>query len=117
MKKKILGGLLTLAVLAVPAVAAAQVSTGNYGVTFGLGTADLESTVVNIIQWVLGFLGLIAVIFILYGGFVWMTASGNEEKVSKAKKVITAAVIGLIVVLLAWAIVIFVVGQANTWVE
>ena len=82
-----------------------------------MGTADLESTVVNIIQWVLGFLGLIAVIFILYGGFVWMTASGNEEKVSKAKKVITAAVIGLIVVLLAWAIVIFVVGQANTWVE
>ena len=79
--------------------------------TLGLGTADLKSTVINIIQWVLGLLGLIAVIMILYGGFMWMTAGGNEEKVASAKKVISAAVIGLIIILLAWAIVIFV---ANT---
>ena len=117
MKKKILGGLLTLCVLALPAVVSAQVGTGNYGATFGLGTADLEATVVNVVQWVLGFMGLIAVIFILYGGFMWMTAGGNEEKVAKAKKVLTAAVIGLVIVLLAWAIVIFVVGQANDWTD
>ena len=113
--KKIATGLLTIAVLALPAVAAAQVGTGNLGPTFGLGTADLESTVVKIVQWVLGFLGLVAVIMILIGGFQWMTAGGNEEKVASAKKIISAAVIGLIVVLLAWAIVIFVVGQTNTW--
>jgi len=113
--KKIATGLLTISLLALPAVAAAQVSTGNYGPTFGLGTADLESTVVNVVQWVLGFLGLIAVIMILIGGFQWMTAGGNEEKVASAKKIISAAVIGLIVVLLAWAIVIFVVSQTNTW--
>ena len=115
--KKLTAGLITLAVLFVPAAALAQVGTGNYGPTFGLGTADLESTVVNIIQWVLGFLGLIAVIFILYGGFLWLTSGGNEDKISKAKKTITAAVVGLIIVLLAWAIVIFVVGQTNTWTE
>lgn len=115
MKKRIFSAVLTLAVLAVPAVASAQVSTGNFGATFGLGTADLESTVVKIVQWVLGFLGLIAVIMILYGGFMWMTAGGNEDKVATAKKIITAAVIGLIVVLLAWAVVIFVVGQTNNW--
>ena len=114
--KKVATGLLTIAVLALPLIASAQVTVKTEtGVTFGLGTADLESTVVNIVQWILGFLGLIAVIFILYGGFIWMTAGGNEEKVSKAKKIISAAVIGLIVVLLAWAIVIFVVGQTNTW--
>lgn len=36
-----------------------------------------------------------------------MTAGGNEEKVEKAKKIITAAVIGLVIILVAWAIVIF----------
>jgi len=112
--KKIATGLLTLSLLVVPAVAAAQINVNDeYGTTFGMGTADLESTVVQIVQWVLGFLGLIAVIMILIGGFQWMTAGGNEEKVASAKKVISAAVIGLIIVLLAWAIVIFVVSQTN----
>lgn len=112
--KKILGGLLFVAILAVPAVAAAQVNLDpSTGATFGLGSADLQSTVINIVQWLLGFLGLIAVIVILYGGFVWMTAGGNEERITKAKQIITAAVVGLIVVLLAWAIVIFVVNQTS----
>ncbi|MBU0597986.1 pilin [Patescibacteria group bacterium] len=113
--KKISIGLVTLALIAIPAVASAQVGTGNYGPTFGLGTADLESTIVNVVQWVLGFLGLVAVIFILYGGFIWLTSGGNEEKVAKAKKIISGAVVGLIIILLAWAIVIFVVGQTNNW--
>ena len=45
---------------------------------------------------------------IIYGGFVWLTAGGSEDRIATAKKVISAAVIGLIIVLLAWAIVIFV---------
>ncbi len=81
------------------------------GTTFGLGTADLVSTIISIVQWALGFLGLVAVIMILYGGFVWMTAAGNQDKVAKAKKIITRAVIGLVIVLLAWAIVTFIIEQ------
>ncbi|MFA5134965.1 MAG: pilin [Patescibacteria group bacterium] len=111
--KKITTGLLAIGLLALPMAAAAQVGTGDLGPTFGLGTADLEATVINIVQWVLGFLGLVAVIMILIGGFQWMTAGGNEEKVASAKKIISAAVIGLIVILLAWAIVIFVVSQTK----
>jgi len=112
--KKIATGLLALAVLVLPVVASAQVNIdATKGATFGLGTADLASTVIKVVQWVLGFLGLIAVIMILYGGFMWMTAGGNEEKVASAKKIISAAVIGLIVVLLAWAIVIFVVQTTS----
>lgn len=106
---KITTGLITVALL-VP-FAASALSVEDIGPTLGLGTADLKDTVINIIQWVLGLLGLIAVIMILYGGFMWMTAGGNEEKVASAKKIISAAVIGLIIILLAWAIVIFV---ANT---
>ncbi len=99
--------------VAVSPVTQAQVGIDpNLGSTFGLGTADLESTVIKIVQWALGFLGLIAVIFIMYGGFIWMTAAGNAEKVDKAKKIILRAVIGLLIVLLSWAIVTFIVDRA-----
>ena len=50
---------------------------------------------------------------ILIGGFQWMTAAGNEEKVEKAKKIISAAIVGLIIILLAWAIVNFVIGTTS----
>ncbi|MFA5134324.1 MAG: Ig-like domain-containing protein [Patescibacteria group bacterium] len=90
-----------------PVHAQAGVS-GELGATFGLGTADLMSTVISIVQWFLGFLGLIAVIMILYGGFLWMTARGDVARIDKAKKVIQRAIIGLIIVLLSWSIVTFI---------
>jgi len=104
----------TLAVLALPLAAHAQftIDTG-IGDTLSLGTADLQETVINIVQWILGLLSLVAVIMIIIGGVNWMTAGGNEEKVEKAKKIISAAVIGLIIVLLAWAIIIFVGNTAS----
>lgn len=111
-KTKFAVGLLGVAMLAMPAVAMA-VSFENPAQTLGLGTTDLKGTVINVINWVLGLLGIIAVIMILVGGFQWMTAAGNEEKVEKAKKIISAAIVGLIIILLAWAIVNFVIGTAE----
>jgi len=58
----------------------------------------------TIIQVALSFLGIIFLILTIYGGFLWMTAAGNEEKVSKARKILTAAIIGLIIVVAAYAI-------------
>ena len=102
MKKKALIGLLTLSVLLLPSVAFGQLTIDqSLAGTFGLGNADLQETVIQIVQWVLSLLGFIAVIMVLYGGFVWLTSSGNEEKVAQAKKIISAAIIGLIIVLLA----------------
>lgn len=102
----------SVAVLALPVMAQAQTTTPfsveSIGSQLGLGDADLKTTVLNIIRWLLGIMTLIAVVMIIYAGFVWLTAAGNEDNVDKAKKIISAAVIGLIVVLLAWAIVIFV---------
>lgn len=109
----IAAGILVGGIFALSPVSQAQVGIDpNLGATFGLGTADLQSTVINVVQWALGFLGLIAVIFIMYGGFIWMTAAGNQDKVAKAKKIITRAVIGLVIVLLSWAIVTFIVDRA-----
>ncbi len=77
--------------------------------TLGLTSADLVDTVIGIVRWALGLLGIVAVIFIIYGGFVWLTAAGNDEKVQKAKLIIRNAVIGLVIVLLSWAITFFVI--------
>jgi len=64
-----------------------------------------------VISTVVSLLGVIFVGLIIYGGFIWMTARGNEERVTKAKDLMTAAVIGLIIVLAAYAISYFVVSN------
>lgn len=69
------------------------------------GTGDLRSLVITIINYVLGFLGLIAVAMIIYGGITYVTAAGEQGKVDSAKKIIMYAVVGLIIVILSYAIV------------
>jgi len=59
----------------------------------------------------LGFLSIIAVLIILMGGFKWMTAGGNEEKVEEAKKMIIAGIVGLAVIFTSFAIATFVINQ------
>ncbi len=77
----------------------------------GLGTKDIRDTIGSIINVFMGLLGTVAVVIILIGGFQWMTAGGNEEKVEKAKKMIGAGVIGLAVILAAYSITKFVIGS------
>ncbi len=108
LNRKLLAGVISVGVLALP-LAASALTIENVGGTLTLGSADLKQTVLNIITFVLGLLGLIAVIMILYGGFIWLTAGGNEDKVSSAKRIISSAIVGLVVILISWAIVNFVV--------
>ncbi len=77
----------------------------------GLGNKDIRQTVANIINVALGLLGIVAVVIILIGGFEWMTAGGNEEKTGEAKKRIIAGVIGLAIILSAYAIAKFVIDS------
>jgi len=58
-------------------------------------------------------LGLIALVIVLYAGFMWMTSGGNEEKISKAKKILSAGVIGLIIILASYAITSFILQAAQ----
>lgn len=80
----------------------------------GLGGGDIQSTIANLIKTAIRFLGVIAVIFVLYGGFKWMTANGSDEKVSEAKRILIAALIGLAIVLTALAITNFAIGSILT---
>src|SRR3989338_6829994 len=67
----------------------------NYATVTGLGTTDLRTIVFTVVNVILGFLSIIAVSGILYGGFKWMTAQGNEDQIDEAKKMIIAGVVGL----------------------
>lgn len=83
----------------------------EYGEATGLGETDPRQIAANIIRIVLAFLGVVAVILIIYGGFVWMTAAGNEERIKLAKKVLASAIIGLIIILSAFAIATFLLNR------
>lgn len=80
----------------------------NFVGELGLPDPYVQEMVVNFVKWVLGFLGLVSVIMIIYGGYRYLTAGGNEESVEKAKTVIKNAIIGLMIVLLSYAIALFV---------
>jgi hypothetical protein len=93
--------------------AATPFSIEDIGGGVGLGTTDLKNSVVNAMSWVLGVLALVA-LFFLTAGFINLVGSGDSEVVkTRARRMIFGALIGLVVVLLAWAIVIFVVGTAR----
>ncbi|MBU1130882.1 hypothetical protein KJ840_02005 [Patescibacteria group bacterium] len=107
-----LAGLSGLTLLLAPLLVKAQISLGiEYGSALNLGSRDVRAMVSDIINVLLGFLGIIAVVIILLGGFKWMTAGGNEDKVGEAKKLIGAGIIGLIIILAAYAIATFIVTQ------
>ncbi len=84
---------------------------GNIQTATGLGNEDPRAMAGAVVNIVLGFLGVIAVLIILLGGFKWMTAAGNEDKVSEAKKLIGAGVIGLVIILMAFGIAQFVIAS------
>lgn len=87
--------------------------TQTAGVTEGLKNGDPQTMIGNIIGAVLTFVGILFLILVIYGGLLWMTARGNEQQIEKAKNLIGAAVVGLIIVLSAYAITAF-IGNALT---
>ena len=86
----------------------------NVGEQSGLpgGESGAMYTIVGkVVGIVVGLLGLILAVFIVYGGAMWMTSGGNEEQIKKAKAMIINAIIGLVIVLLAYAISSFIIDK------
>lgn len=119
--KKLLGAATTVAAGAMPFLARAQADLKN-GLT-NIGSAfphsgianstTITDLIINIIKILLFVSGGIAVLFVIYGGFLYLTAGGNEEQAEKGKTALVNAIIGIIIVILAYVIVNVVVNLVS----
>ena len=92
-------------------------ATDILGKVAGTGTglkSDLASTVATVIKAVLALVGTIFLVLTIYAGILWMTAQGNEEQVTKAVGIIKASVIGLVIIMSAYAITYFVTSKLGS---
>lgn len=76
-----------------------------------LGDKNINELIGQIIQGVLGIVGSLALAMFIYGGFVWMTAAGNDQRVAKGKSILTWATIGLVVIFTSYAAVRFLLAD------
>ena len=92
-----------------------QISSGNvdnncYSTNLP-NVAATSSELQTILQILFGIIGALAVLFIVIGGFSYVTSSGNPQAMQKARRTIMYSVIGLLVAVFAEAIVTFVLGS------
>ena len=80
---------------------------------FGSEVSDLRDTIRRFLNIGLGFLGVVVVIFIIYGGLYWLTAAGNEGRVEKGKHTLIWAAIGGVIISIAWTISSYVLRIAQ----
>lgn len=115
-KAAIAFGVMALSVLAVnifaivPVLAQVGLQPGDTPALLQGGPTDVRDLIQTILNYLLGFLGLISVIMIIYAGFLYVTSATNEENVGKAKNIILYAIVGIVIILASAAIVNFAFG-------
>ena len=73
---------------------------------------DLEAVFDNLVNVILGFAGIALFIMLLVGGFQYMTAGGDPKKAEMAKKTLTSAIVGLVLIVLAYLILV-IIGEVT----
>ncbi len=76
---------------------------------YAKGQKSIDGMIVQGIEFVLTFVGVLFLILAIVSGFRWMTARGNEAEVEKAKKMLIQSIIGVLIILAAYAISYFIV--------
>ena len=82
--------------------------TGGYQ---AMDQNDIYALVQTVINGFLALIGVLLLAYLLYAGYKWMTAHGEEEKVTQAKDSIRHAIIGVIIIVAAYAISVFVMSR------
>ncbi len=112
---RIAAGLAVLPAFLLPVAAHAQVGKAldNLKAAQPVGSSDVElpGLVGNLINAVLGVMGILFVILIVYAGILYLQGGMDKEKINKAKSLIINAVIGLVIVVAAYAISSFIITQ------
>ncbi len=83
---------------------------GTVGENSNYTDRSIAEILIDILNAALSLIFLIVLGFLVYGGYYWMVSGGNEEKVRKARQILTASLIGLLIVLSALSIVTFITG-------
>ncbi len=86
---------------------------GRYGLKDPLGGLDIPTLIGAFIRYALGIVGALFLLYFIYAGFLWMTAGGEAERVKKSKHTMINAVLGIVVIMLSYAIISFVITLAN----
>lgn len=115
MKRLLLFILLGSCLVAFPALAQQTNPSGKLFVDFSgtPGGNSAESIMTYIVKLFLGFSGVIAMLYVIYGGFMYLTAGINADQAKSGRKIVTNAVVGLIVIILSYIIVTVVVNSLN----
>jgi amino acid transporter len=74
---------------------------------------DLGPIIIKMIDFLLGFAALIAVLFIIYAGILYVTSSGNQDRVKNAKNALTYSIIGLVVIILSYFLVQLIINMVS----
>ena len=88
-----------------------QEDVDTVGGATGLQNTSLPLIVGNIVKAVLGLFGIVATVIIVYGGFKWMTSQGEPESIEKAKKLMIAGAIGMVLIVSGYAITTFLINN------
>ncbi len=110
-------GVIILFVLSLPFFANAAPDLGmEYAAGLGLATfeGDLRNELVDGVKYLMTFLGLIAVMVVLWGGFRWMVSMGNEDRLVAARLTLSSGLIGLAIILVSLTLVNFIVDTTST---
>ena len=81
---------------------------------------DALHLISNLARWILGIVGASALLFFIYGGFLWITSAGVPARVQQGQKIMVNTVIGILIVVLAWTTINFIIssfvetGEAET---
>ena len=115
--KKVKAFLASISLFFIPVLVKAQTGTSGQGwdtsslTSFGLSSSSVSDIVRNVLTWILGIFGLLAVIGFVVSGIMYIISSGNDDTMKKAKNAMVYCIIGVIVAL-SGLIIIFAVDKA-----
>jgi len=120
LRKCLTRGTMLLALWSMQANAALAQVYGGGGIKTGIsqaggivgGEVDLQKTILRILEKVLTYIGLVAVVVIVIAGIILITSGGDDAKKDQAKKIIIYTLVGMIVILLASGLVALIAGLA-----
>ena len=90
------------------------IPTGNVEISSSISKKSFGETLLSMVNYFTGFLGFLATLAFIYAGVLWILSGGNDESITKAKKIMTYAALGIVVVLLSFSIVTFITNSAGT---